>query len=411
MTLTRRQIYRRRRITVFGSIALALGAAFYLPMTLLAPLHAADAVVGSHAVLPEAAAKLSWPGYGGSAVGAVGFDGVLAQGGSSAALPMASITKIVTMLVVLQAKPLAVGEEGPKVTMSAADVALYHHYVSLDGEVAPVRAGLVFTEHELMQLALVRSANNYAASLAIWAFGSEQAYVATARTWVATQKLSSITITDPTGIDPANVAGTADLVQLGKLALANPVVAAIVATKSVTIHDIGAITNTNDLLGTLGVDGIKTGTLNSFGANLLFAANYPIGSSKVTVIGVVLGGSNHRQLDGDITALLAAVKGGFHEVTVVTKGQVLASHSTDWEQKVDAVAEASARLLVWSDTPVSARVSAKPMATGEAGDDVGSAVFTAGPRKVTVPVGLAAALRDPGPGWRLSHPGLIVGRP
>ncbi|MFC5501587.1 D-alanyl-D-alanine carboxypeptidase family protein [Lysinimonas soli] len=411
MTLTRRQIYHRRRITVFGSIAIALGVAFYLPMTLLAPLQAADAVVGSHAVLPEAAAKLDWPGYGGSAIGAVGYDGVLARGGSSAPMPMASITKIITTLVVLQAKPLSVGDEGPKVTMSAADVDLYHHYVSLDGEVAPVRAGLVFTEHELMQLALVRSANNYAASLAIWAFGSEQAYVTAAKTWLASQKLNSITIADPTGIDPANVAGTSDLVQLGRLALANPVVAAIVATKSVTIHDVGAITNTNDLLGTLGVDGIKTGTLNTFGSNLLFAADYPVGSSKVTVVGVVLGGANHRQLDGDIKSLLTAVKAGFHEVTVATKGQKLASYSTDWGQKVDAVAERSARLVVWSDTPVTSRISAKPVTTGKAGDDVGSAVFTAGPRTVTVPIGLAEALTDPGPGWRLSHPGLILGSP
>ena len=93
---SRRQIYRRRRIVVFGGLILALGALFYLPMTLLAPLSAADPVIPVVEVLPGEAATPAWPGYGASAIGAVGFPGVLAVSGSDQALPMASITKLVT---------------------------------------------------------------------------------------------------------------------------------------------------------------------------------------------------------------------------------------------------------------------------------------------------------------------------
>jgi D-alanyl-D-alanine carboxypeptidase (penicillin-binding protein 5/6) len=409
--LTRRQLYRRRRVTVFGVLAVVLGIVVYLPMTLLAPLQVTDPVVAKHAVLPEAAAQLTFPSYGGSAIGAVGFDGVLAQAGSTAPLPMASITKLVTMLVVLQAKPLAVGTEGPSVTMTSSDVSLYNRYVAQNGSVSPVRSGLVFTQHELMELSLVRSADNYAASLAVWAYGSMDAYLAAAKSWVAAHQLPSMTITDPTGIEPTDAASTGDLLTLGKLALADPVIADIVSMKSVTIHDVGTLKNTNGLLGSLGIVGIKTGTLTGAGANLLFASEHKVGGTRVTIVGVVLGGSTHAVIDADITTLMTGVLAGFHEVTLVSKGDTFASYTTRWGQRTAAIAEKSARIVTWSDTAVTSTASVTPVTTGAKGLDVGTATFTVAGRTIRVPLGLKTALTDPGPGWRLSHPGLIVGAP
>jgi len=324
---------------------------------------------------------------------------------------MASITKLVTALVVLQAKPLAVGAEGPKVTMTAADVALYQHYRSVDGQVVTVKSGFVFTEHELLELALIHSANNYATSLALWAFGSMDAYLATTKAWIAAHKLTSMTITDPTGLDPTDVADTADLLQLGKLALADPVLAPIVGTVSLTMHDVGILTNTNTLLGYDGVEGIKTGTLNGAGSNLLFAARHRVGSATVEVIGVVLGGSTHQAVDSDIRSLLSGVLAGFHEVRLAKKGDAFAGYRTDWGQKVSAIAEKDARLVTWGDQKVTVSVTATPVSTGARGQAVGTATFTVGGRSVSVPLGLAARVDDPGPGWRLVHPGLIFGAP
>ena len=396
---------------MFGTLGLLLAVAFYLPMTLLAPLHSVDPVIAKSAVLPGAAATLAFPGYGGSAIGAVGFDGVLAQAGSTSPLPMASITKLVTALVVLQVKPLTAGAEGPKVTMTSADVALYNHYRSVDGQVVTVKAGYVFTEHELLELALIHSANNYAASLALWAFGSMDAYLAAAKTWVAAQKLTSITITDPTGLDITDVANTSDLLQLGKLALADPVLAPIVGTKSITIHDVGTLTNTNTLLGSDGIEGIKTGTLNDAGSNLLFAARHKVGSSTVTIIGVVLGGSTHEAVDSDIRSLLKGVLAGFHQIDLAKKGDAFASYTTEWGQTIAAVAQKSASLVTWGDAKVTSSITATPLATGTKGQAVGTATFTSANHSVSVPLGLATAAADPGPGWRLSHPGLIIGVP
>ena len=390
---------------MFGGLILALGTLFYLPMTLLAPLSEADPVVAAVEVLPGEAAAPAWPGYGASAIGAVGFPGVLAVSGSDQPLPMASITKLVTVMTVLEAMPLGLDEAGPSVTMTAADVALFDAYKKVDGKVVPVKVGEVYTERELLDLTLIESANNYASTLARWAFGSEEAFVAKAREWVAAHSLPSLTVVDSTGLGPGNTGTATDVVELGRIALADPLVAAIVGTDSVTIHDVGLIENTNELLGINGVTGIKTGTLDPFGANLLFSAVYPIGSSSVTVIGVVLGGTDHETLDVAITGLLASVQAGFHEVDVSDVGESFASYSTAWGQTADAAAGAEGLLLTWADTPITVEVSADPIRIEEAGESVGEVVFSSGPHSVTVPLVLSRAITDPGPGWRLTHPG------
>jgi D-alanyl-D-alanine carboxypeptidase (penicillin-binding protein 5/6) len=60
---------------------------------------------------------------------------------------------------------------------------------------------------------------------------------------------------------------------------------------------------------------------------------------------------------------------------------------------------------------VTTSLTVLPVSTGTAGKSVGTATFTSGGRTVSVPLGLSARVDDPGPGWRLSHPGLIVGAP
>jgi D-alanyl-D-alanine carboxypeptidase (penicillin-binding protein 5/6) len=402
---SRRQIYRRRRIVVFGGLLVVLALAFYLPMTLLAPLRAADAAVLAHDEPPGAAADLRFPGYGASAIGALDIPGVLASAGSDKPLPMASITKIVMALVTLDKHPLAVDEAGPSVTMTTADEALYDAYLRVNGKVVPVHAGERFTQRELLDLALIESANNYATTLAVWAFGSEQAYVQAARAWVAAHDLPSMTIVDSTGLDAGNRATAADLVELGRLALAEPVVSAIVGTETLTLHDVGELENSNELLGTHGVTGIKTGTLDTFGANLLFSGQYAIGSSTVTLVGVVLGGSDHPTINGAITRLLTSAEAGFHEVDVADVGQDFAAYETLWGQTAQAEAGAEAVLLTWSDTPITVEIDADPVRIADAGTPVGQVVFTAGERSVTVPLVLSDSITDPGPGWRLTHPG------
>jgi D-alanyl-D-alanine carboxypeptidase (penicillin-binding protein 5/6) len=407
--LSRRQIYRRRRTVVFGGLALVLATAFYLPATLLAPLSVATASVVSYTVPTTAAADIDWPDYGASAITAVGFDGVLGSAGSTKALPMASISKLITTLVVLEKKPLAKGEDGPTITMDESDIAWYNHYLALNGSIEPVRSGQQLTQLQLLEVTLIPSANNYASSMVDWAYGSESAFLHAAHAWLKDNGLDHTTFVEPTGIDAKNASTATDLVHLGELALANPVVASVVKMKSASIPDVGIVENTNKLLGIDGVTGLKTGTLGKGRANLLFSSTHKVGSTSVTIVGVVLGGVDHDSLDVDIRRMLKGVYSGFHTVALTDKGVDFGSYTTAWKQKATMVSAESASVVVWGDTVVHAAITADDLRTGSAGQKVGTVVFTVGDpdaksTTVSVDLTLESAITDPGPGWRLTHP-------
>jgi D-alanyl-D-alanine carboxypeptidase (penicillin-binding protein 5/6) len=402
--LTRRQIYRRRRIAVFGGLGLLLTSLVYLPLTLLAPLKPAVATVTAPVEAAPEVPALDFPGYGASALGAVGYPGVLAQNGATKPLPMASITKVITALVVLDKHPLALGESGPTATMTAADAALYGTYLAQNGTVSTVSAGMTFTERQLLELTLIKSANNYTTSMAVWAFGSQSAFLEAARTWLGEHGLDQIVINEPTGIDRSNVAPVDQLIELGRIALEHPVIAQIVASKQADVPPFGVLPNTNLLLGRDGVDGIKTGTLDDFGANLLFSADYLVGESTVTVIGVVLGGPDHDVIDRDILKLLDTAVANFTEVEVAADAETFATYAAIWGDSVAAVAADRTTMLTWAGAPVAVEVVTDELRTGTAGADVGDLVFTSGPTTVRVDLELADDLRDPGPWWRLTNP-------
>jgi len=404
VTLTRRQIYRRRRIAVLGGGLVVLATAFYLPLTLLAPVQAVDATLQAYTPPAPVQPAVGFPAYGASGVGAVGYPGVLASAGSTDPLPIASISKVITALVVLDAHPLALGEPGPDITFGDVDEAFYGAQLADGGVVESVYAGQVMSQRTVMNVMLMASANNYAESLANWAYGSQGAFVDAARAWLGANGLTSTTIDEPTGVSPNNRSTVADLIALGKLAVGNPVVAEIVATQSLDVPEIGTVENRNGLLGVDGVDGIKTGTLDEAGSCLLFAQEHAVGTTTVTVVGVVLGGPDHDTINAAIRSLLAEVDAGFREVQLTTAGQEFASYETPWGDAASAVAAEDASVAVWSATPVTVDVTVDGLRLAEAGSEVGSLVFTAGTRTVTVPLRLSATIDDPGPWWRLTNP-------
>ena len=78
---------------------------------------------------------------------AVGGLGVVATGGPQAALPLASTTKIMTGLLVLEGHPLALAQQGPMVPITAADVAAYAGEKDQGQSVFPVAAGEQLSEY------------------------------------------------------------------------------------------------------------------------------------------------------------------------------------------------------------------------------------------------------------------------
>jgi D-alanyl-D-alanine carboxypeptidase (penicillin-binding protein 5/6) len=397
-------VFRRRRIAVFGALAVVLGGAAYVPTTAAADVPDAVASVVAAPPVTQPAAAPDFPDYGRGAIGAVGFDGVLASSGDQGAFPMASITKVVTALVVLDAKPLGAGEQGPEIDFTSADVDAYNQVLAENGSVQPVRAGLVLTERQVLETVLIPSANNYAISLARWAYGSVESYLAAARSWLDAHGLEDTTVVDANGLSTGNTSTPADLVELGKLALAHPALAEIVAMPASSAPDVGQFSNTNKLLGTDGVDGIKTGTTDAAGACLLFSTDVTVGSSTVTLVGVILGAPTHPILNQGVLALLDSVAPGFHEVTLATAGEEYADYSTEWGESASAVAGQTATALTWSDTPIAAEVTTEPVDEAQKGAQVGHVDFTVGDQTFTVPLTLDETIDGPDLWWRLTNP-------
>lgn len=400
----RRRVYRRRRVTVFGILAIVILVLGYTSVALLRPIPANAAELPSAAPISQPATALAWPGFGNGAIGAVGIDGVLGDHGAQEPTPMASITKTVTALVVLDKMPLEAGETGPELTLTSEDTRIYSEVIAEGGSAAPVVAGSVFTERQLLEAMMLPSANNYSITVANWAYGSMPEFLDAAKAWLADHDLAGTTLADSSGLSRNSTSTPADLVAIGKLALAHPVLSEVVQEQSAVLPVIGEVKNTNKLLGSNGVIGLKTGTTRVAGACLLFAAEATVGDNTVTLVGVILGSPNHRQLNEAITALIASATSGFHDVQLVAPGDAFGSYTTPWGASTDIVAAEAASVLVWQDTPVTVTPEASALEFGEDGLDVGSVTFEHNGESIVVPLELEDELVGADAGWKLAHP-------
>src|SRR2546427_10022837 len=164
---------RVRLVVALLLVLVALGAFNYLrPIPAVSPAH----LLRTSDVVPGAAPSLPWPSRGSAAVGVSGL-GLLASSGNAQTLPAASVTKVMTALVILADKPLKSNEGGPTVTLTEADVQSYQADLAGGQSVAKVEAGEDLAERPLLQGMLVPSANNNARSPAGGGAGPPRALI------------------------------------------------------------------------------------------------------------------------------------------------------------------------------------------------------------------------------------------
>ncbi|MGV1034901.1 MAG: D-alanyl-D-alanine carboxypeptidase family protein [Microbacteriaceae bacterium] len=402
-------VYRRRRL-VAGLLSLVVlgGGIWGVGWTIASavrPLPAAAITLDQASPIIGEPASLDLPDNARTAVSASGFDGLLAHSGDQGQAPIASITKIVTALVVLNAKPIDGAGEGPTITFGEADVQIRNQVIAENGSNAPVSAGLQLSEREALTVMLLPSANNYAISLANWAFGSTEAFNTAAADWLSANQLADTHIVEPTGLSPLNVSSPANLVHLGQLAQANPVIASIVVQPSADVAGVGVVENTNTLLGQAGVIGIKTGTTDEAGSCLLYAANVVVGAHTVLVIGVELGGASHEAVDDDVLSLIASLADSLREVPVAVTNQAVANAETMWGQHSALLATTNASVVAFGNLPVTVTIEQADFSTANAGQQVATMVATSGTQRVEAALTAETELSDPGLWWRLGHSG------
>ncbi|MCP2342552.1 D-alanyl-D-alanine carboxypeptidase family protein [Actinomadura rupiterrae] len=232
-----------------------------------------------------------WPERGQAAVEIEGAGGARVSG-KRGPVPIASLTKVMTALVVLRDHPLRPGEDGPSI---AIDGTASRESGNKDESTAFLGEGQRFGERRLLQLMLLPSANNVARLLARWDAGSEDAFVRKMNRAAAELGMKDTEYTGASGYQPSTVSTAADQLALAKAAMADPAFRAIVGARQVTVPGVGVVRNTNRLLDDPDVVGLKTGSSTPAGGALMWAAHVGSGGRTRLVLGVVL----RQGRDGD----------------------------------------------------------------------------------------------------------------
>ena len=140
---------------------------------------------------------------------------VLAAQHADKAAPIASITKLMTAMVVLEAgqsldESITIGPDEVRGTRGSAS------------RIAP---GTVLTRGELLRLALMSSENRAASALCHNYPGGQRPCIAAMNAKAAALGMSSTRYVEPTGLSPQNVSSPRDLSRLVMAAAENPVIA------------------------------------------------------------------------------------------------------------------------------------------------------------------------------------------
>lgn len=402
------------RIWKWAAPALLVAAAVaYVVFALVRGAPAATVVPAARpATIPDGPPKLAWPSQGQAAAAVQGI-GLMSTHNSEQPTPIASLAKIMTAYLVLRDHPLRAGENGPHITVSPSDVAVYQADVAAGQSVVTVTAGEVLSERQALEGLLLPSGNNLATMLARWDAGSETAFVSKMNAEARTLDLTRTSYADASGADPATVSSAGDQVRLTQVALTVPAFAHIVSMPSATLPVAGQEANLDALLGQNGIVGVKTGSTSEAGGCFVFAARERVGTRRVTIVGAVL----HQLAPGGLPNLIkAAFRATIPLLTsirrvlvaspVVRQGATLAQVKTSWASPVAVSAAGTVTLVGWPGLPVHTTIAAPthPAVPIAAGQDLGSAVLAAGDQRAHVRLLASKALAKPSLGWRVTHP-------
>jgi D-alanyl-D-alanine carboxypeptidase (penicillin-binding protein 5/6) len=389
-------------VLVFVFLLLASGG-IYTRAALTKPLPSlvtASKIINFPATSPPA---MQWPTGVLSAFGATN-NGVIGSSGDEQPRSIASIAKIITALAVIQEKPISSTDENI-ITFSASDEALYHQYASSDGSYVPIHAGDQLSEYRALEAMLLPSANNMADSLAVWAFGSMEAYTAYANNMVKGYGLLKTTVGEASGFNDTTLSTPSDLIVLGQKLMANTWLAQIVGTQNDNLPVLGKLYNTNQLLGG-GVIGIKTGHTNTAGYCLLLAKELSLDKAhSVTVLSAVMGAGSSTDSFTKSDGLVKSIEAGFGTVLLFQKGASLGTVITPWGSRSDIIAESDVNIYGWKYNASAASITSTSISsTATTGTLAGTVTAKNDAGHIdTYDLVLKDSLKPPSVLWRLTH--------
>ena len=285
---------------------LAVPALLLACATLLLQVQGKPAVSG--ATLAEAAvAMLDLPV---SAKHMLVFDDstgqVLMAKDADAVVPIASITKLMTAMVVLDAglDP----DEQLRIVRADGDASLQRHSLLADG--------VAVSRGALLQLALLPSENRAAAALARTYPGGSAAFQQALQAKIRHLGLHRTTLLDPVGSSPTNTSTASEVAKIVAAAARYPDIARITSHPQASVAVNGKVRtlrNTNPLVGGKGWDIVLSKTGSSHEAGSCLTMRMRSGGKHVTVVLLDADGAQRRSLDaGHIRDTLADRTGRMH---------------------------------------------------------------------------------------------------
>lgn len=269
---------------------------------------------------------------------------VLLARGAHDRLPIASITKLMTVLVALdRAKPRAV-------------VSVDRDAVGVTGSTIQLRAGERIPLRDLVAAALIQSANDSAVAIAEYVGGGDSApFVALMNRRAKALGLADTQFARPDGLDsPGHYSSAWDVTRLAREAMKNPTVRRLVRRESASISGGRTLHTWNDLLGQFpGVFGVKTGHTSDADWNQVAAAR----GNHVTIYATILGSPSRAVRNADLEELLAWGMSRFAYVPLASTERVYARVPVDWgREPVPVVAARPLRRAVRIGRPLVQRV-------------------------------------------------------
>ena len=258
-------------------------------------------------VIPQINAPMPWPEYGFAGYG-VPKDKLYASSTDDEAVPIASLAKLITVLAVLEKKPLKQGERGPGIILDKYDADLVGEYARKSGTYTTVLEGMEISQYQALQAILMVSSNNMSDSLARWAFGSVDEYVIYANKMLKDYGLfDTIVADDASGYSPNTISTPKDMTKIGQLFMKHPVLREITNQNNATIPVVGYIANNNDFMNDNEITGIKVGNTDEAGKCFIAATirEDADGSEEVSVA-VVLGATDYYSAAEDTKTILNA---------------------------------------------------------------------------------------------------------
>ena len=236
---------------------------------------------------------------------------MLGSSDAHAQLPIASITKLMTVLVTLDHKKL-----GDVVTVDPRAAAVGESSAGLE-------PGDELSVHDLIEAALIQSANDAADALALSVAPDFSSFAALMNEKAAELGLHDTHFVRPDGLDaPGHVSSAADVTKLARIAMHTRFIRDTVRRKTATIAGGRTLHTWDDLLSTLPQTiGVKTGHTGNAGWCQVAAVR----GRGVTIYATLLGSPTRAERNDDLESLLVWGLAQYRVVPVVQPSRVYAT--------------------------------------------------------------------------------------